>query len=156
MWPDVRFQVVSTSPLQRQLSRHTHSPSAEGQLITMTTCHRGNWPVGVSGTMGVQVSLVLVSSTSWLFFPSLKIPRRTTHSLTHTNTHVISTKCCLWKWNVNERTNKSISGSQWLFFQVLCKLAQPTSFSADYPLSPLFSYFLLSNSISHFTWLPMV
>lgn len=38
-------------------------------------------PVGVSGVMGVQVSLVPVRRTSWLFFPSLKIPRSTTLSL---------------------------------------------------------------------------
>lgn len=68
-WPDIRTVLLSEA----------------GLLITMTTCHCGNWPVGVSGMMGVQVSLVRVSRTSWLFFPSLNIPRSTTHSLTQTH-----------------------------------------------------------------------
>ena len=117
------------SPLQHHLPPHTHCLSvcltvclsAARKMIAMSAHHCFYWPVGVSGVMGVQVSLVRVSRTSWLFFPSLKIPRSTTHSLTHTSRVYfwqIGSLKLIWKKIfcklyivINALTGKSIIGS---------------------------------------------
>lgn len=59
--------------------RNPHTGSKhEQRIVTMETgkhCARRSSPVGVSGSMGVHVTLVAVRTTSWLFLPIWKIPR---------------------------------------------------------------------------------
>lgn len=78
--------IVCVSCVLRSQSISVTAPTASTQSVSPWQL---DGPVGVSGVMGVQVSLVLVRRTSWLFFPSLKIPRSTTLSLPHKHINIL-------------------------------------------------------------------